>query len=70
MTRAAYSYLPCTYVITDKDQACPPAYQEMFAKQANATVDHCNTGHSPMLVQPSTIAEKVAKVAADAVAKL
>lgn len=36
LTRAAYRYVPSTYVICEKDQAVPPQVQEMFGPQAGA----------------------------------
>ncbi|THV52161.1 hypothetical protein BGAL_0087g00210 [Botrytis galanthina] len=59
LTRAAYTYLPSTYLICENDQAAPSAYQEMFATTAGAQVDRCNAGHSAMLSQTALLAEKI-----------
>ncbi|PWY95830.1 hypothetical protein BO94DRAFT_530561 [Aspergillus sclerotioniger CBS 115572] len=63
VTRAAYEYIPSTYLVCENDQAAPPQYQEMFAALAKAEVDRCSAGHSPMLSQPAMLVEKIAAVA-------
>ena len=67
LTRAAYKYSSSTYLITEDDRACPPAYQEGFAQQANSRIERCQTGHSPMLVAPGMLADKIASAAQQAV---
>ncbi|KAL9106040.1 MAG: hypothetical protein Q9227_008883 [Pyrenula ochraceoflavens] len=49
MTRAAYEYVPSTYLIGEGDQAALPLYQEMFANQIKANIERGPWGHSPML---------------------
>ncbi len=66
LTRAAWKYVPSTYLITENDQAVPPQYQEAFAKQAGATVERCTAGHSPQLSQPEMLARKIGEASARA----
>ncbi|KNG83266.1 hypothetical protein ANOM_008542 [Aspergillus nomiae NRRL 13137] len=61
-TRAAYEYLPSTYLICEGDQAAPAQFQEGFASLARAKIDHCSAGHSPMLSQPGMLGRKIAAV--------
>ncbi|RAK75318.1 alpha/beta hydrolase [Aspergillus fijiensis CBS 313.89] len=61
-TRAAYEYLPSTYLVCEGDQAVPPSFQEGFAGLARAEVDRCTAGHSPMLSQPAMLVGKIAAV--------
>ncbi|PWY88673.1 alpha/beta-hydrolase [Aspergillus sclerotioniger CBS 115572] len=61
-TRAAYEYIPSTYLICVGDQAAPAAFQERFAQLARAEIDRCTAGHSPMLSQPDMLVEKIAAV--------
>ena len=50
LTRAAYKYIPATYVVTENDEAVPAQFQEMFAGAAGATdIIKIAAGHSPML---------------------
>lgn len=64
MSRAAYRYIPSTYVMTEDDQAVPLQYQEMFAAAAGAEVRRISSGHSPQLSKPEELAELV-EVAAE-----
>lgn len=59
ITNEAYRYVPSTYLICDNDQAVPPQFQEMFAKRANALVEHCDSGHSPHLSQPDKLVKEI-----------
>ncbi|PYH93603.1 alpha/beta-hydrolase [Aspergillus ellipticus CBS 707.79] len=61
-TRAAYEYLPSTYLICEEDQAVPVQFQERFAELARAEIDRCSAGHSPMLSQPDMLVGKIAAV--------
>ncbi|KAA8646620.1 hypothetical protein EYZ11_013394 [Aspergillus tanneri] len=70
VTRAAYEYVPSTYLICENDKAAPPQYQEMFAGIAKSEVQRCNAGHSPMLSQPVLLAEQIMAVADKAAAGL
>lgn len=59
LTRAAYEYIPSTYLITENDRALPVQFQEMFAASIKAQVVRCSAGHSPMLSQPAVLVEKI-----------
>ncbi|KAE8149090.1 Alpha/beta hydrolase fold-1 [Aspergillus avenaceus] len=61
-TRAAYEYIPSTYLICEGDQAAPAQFQEGFANLAKAEIDRCSAGHSPMLSQPDMLVGKIAAV--------
>jgi len=69
LTRAAYTYIPSTYLICENDQAAPTQYQEMFAGTANAAVERCSSGHSAMLSQTDMLADKIAAAVERAVNK-
>ncbi|KAL4940866.1 hypothetical protein BDV06DRAFT_230080 [Aspergillus oleicola] len=60
VTRAAYEHISSTYLVCENDQAVPPHFQRMFAEMANAEVESCDTGHSPMLSQPGMLVGKIA----------
>ena len=68
LTRAAWRYIPSTYLICENDQAAPPNFQEMFAASAKAQVKKCSSGHSPHLSQPEVLVAKIDEVAKQAVA--
>lgn len=70
LTRAAWRYVPSTYLICENDHAAPPQYQEMFAASAKARVEKCTSGHSPHLSQPEMLVHKVHEAAQKAVAGL
>ncbi|KAI1869821.1 uncharacterized protein JN550_005411 [Neoarthrinium moseri] len=59
LSRAAYRYVPSTYLICEEDQAVPAAYQKIFAQLANATTLKMKTRHSPMLSKPSELADVI-----------
>lgn len=61
MTRAAYSYVPSTYLVCDKDKAAPPEVQCMFAKRAGSLIEHCDAGHSPHLSQTTMLVTRIVK---------
>ena len=70
LTRAAWRYIPSTYLICENDQAAPPQYQEMFAASAKSEVKRCNSGHSPQLSQPDMLVQKIHEASEKAVAAL
>ncbi|KAL8722845.1 MAG: hypothetical protein Q9225_000732 [Loekoesia sp. 1 TL-2023] len=70
LTRAAWRYVPCTYLICDNDQAVPPQYQDMFAQSAGATVERCSSGHSPHLSQPQMLVQMIHAASQKAVSSL
>ena len=59
LTRAAYKYIPCTYLVCENDQAAPVVYQERFAEMAGATVVRCGADHSPMLSQVDVLVTRI-----------
>ena len=59
ITRAAWRYIPSTYLICKNDQVAPVQYQEMFAATAKAVVESCGASHSPMLSQPDFLADRI-----------
>ncbi|KAI1396384.1 catalytic protein [Hypoxylon fuscum] len=59
LTRAAYRYIPSTYIVCEDDQAVPPVFQEQFGGSINATVLKIKSGHSPMLSQTEKLVEMV-----------
>ena len=54
----------------ENDQAAAVGYQEKFAATANAQVERCSAGYSPMLSQPKMLAERIVEVLKAAVAGL
>ncbi|KAI4157802.1 MAG: hypothetical protein LQ342_007997 [Letrouitia transgressa] len=67
ITRAAWRYIPSTYLICESDQAAPPQYQEMFANNAKAHIERCSAGHSPQLSQVDMLVRKIEDAAHRAV---
>jgi len=67
LTRAAYTYIPCTYLVCENDQAAPVVYQERFAEMAGATVVRCGAGHSPMLSQVDVLVRRIGEAVERAV---
>jgi pimeloyl-ACP methyl ester carboxylesterase len=63
LTRAAYRYVPSTYVVCEKDQAVPPQVQEMFGTSAGATLLRLDSGHSPQLSKTDELVGMVAEFA-------
>lgn len=59
VTRAAYKYIPSTYVVAEDDRAVPLQYQEMFAAATGAEVRKISSGHSPQLSKPEELADLV-----------
>ena len=70
LTRAAWRYIPSTYLVCENDKAAPPQYQEMFAAISNAQVEKCSSGHSPHLSQPKMLVQKIHEAAQKVVAGL
>ncbi|KAL8966961.1 MAG: hypothetical protein Q9183_003136 [Haloplaca sp. 2 TL-2023] len=67
LTRAAWRYIPSTYLICENDNAVPPQMQDAFAATVQAHVERCSTGHSPMLSHPAMLAEKIHEAALKAI---
>lgn len=59
-------YVPVTYLICENDQAVPVQLQEGFAQRANAKVERCSAGHSPMLSQTEMLAGNIVNAAEEA----
>jgi pimeloyl-ACP methyl ester carboxylesterase len=51
---AAWQTVPSTYVICERDNAIPPAVQEMLSRRAG-TVIRLDSGHSPFLSRPDDV---------------
>ncbi|KAG6368752.1 hypothetical protein INS49_002966 [Diaporthe citri] len=59
ISRAAYKYIPSTYVVAEDDHALPLQYQEMFAAATGAEVKKIKSGHLPQLSKPEELAELI-----------
>ncbi|KAI6087401.1 hypothetical protein F4821DRAFT_107653 [Hypoxylon rubiginosum] len=59
LTRAAYRYIPSTYVVCENDHGPPPQWQELCGKNAGSTVLKIDSGHSPMLSKPDELANMI-----------
>ncbi|KAL9103287.1 MAG: hypothetical protein Q9163_001665 [Psora crenata] len=68
ITRAAWRYIPSTYLICKNDNAAPLQYQEGFAALAEAEVERSSSGHSPHLSQPKMLVQKIHEAVQKAVA--
>jgi pimeloyl-ACP methyl ester carboxylesterase len=62
LTAAAWRNIASTYIICERDQAVPLHAQEVMAQRAES-MQRISTGHSPMLSQPSELAEIINGVA-------
>jgi pimeloyl-ACP methyl ester carboxylesterase len=51
---AAWQTIPSTYVVCERDNAIPPAAQEMMSANAG-TVSHLDAGHAPFLSRPHDV---------------
>ncbi|MGA7810192.1 alpha/beta fold hydrolase, partial [Bradyrhizobium sp.] len=56
LTKAAWRGRPTFYLIGDQDHAIPRAEQEKMATRMNATIEHVDTSHVPMLSKPEAVA--------------
>lgn len=63
MKRAAWRYLPSTFVKCTADQAILPPVQDVFAKMANSTVKSIDSGHSAFLSHPLEVIALLEQVA-------
>jgi pimeloyl-ACP methyl ester carboxylesterase len=70
ITRAAFKYIPSTYLLCENDKAAPPQYQKMFAKLAGSTLLKCDASHSPMLSHTDLLLKHIMDAAEKAVAEL
>ncbi|KAI1654338.1 catalytic protein [Daldinia decipiens] len=67
LTRAAYRYIPSTYVVCGNDQGPPPQYQEMWGKNAGSIMLRINSGHSPMLNKTDELVNMIVEAAHGAI---
>ncbi|MDX6600113.1 MAG: hypothetical protein QOE87_4000 [Gaiellales bacterium] len=51
---AAWRTVPSTYVVCERDNAIPPALQELMAQRAG-TISRIDAGHSPFLSRPGEV---------------
>ena len=63
LTQAAWRDRPTFYLIGDQDQAIVRVEQERMAARMNATIDHVDSSHLPMLSQPDAVASFILKAA-------
>jgi hypothetical protein len=59
LTRAAYNYINSTYLVCENDQVIVREHQEMFARMANARVETCSAGYSPMLSKTEMLVRRI-----------
>jgi pimeloyl-ACP methyl ester carboxylesterase len=57
VTEVAWSTIPSTYLITERDAVFPLFAQEALSGRAGSTVHRLDTGHSPFLSQPEATAD-------------
>ncbi|KAH8429252.1 alpha/beta hydrolase [Aspergillus melleus] len=63
VARAAYRYIPSTYLVCENDVHMPPPFQEAFSSFAEAEVERCSAGHAPMLSQPDMLVQRISTAA-------
>ena len=63
LTKAAWHGRPTFYLIGDQDHAIPRAEQEKMATRMDATIEHVNASHVPMLSKPEVVANFILKAA-------
>ncbi|KAI1506466.1 alpha/beta-hydrolase [Biscogniauxia marginata] len=66
LSRAAYRYIPSTYVICENDKGPPPQFQEVCGKNAKAEIRRMNSGHSPMLSKTDELVKLITVAAGGA----
>jgi pimeloyl-ACP methyl ester carboxylesterase len=64
----AWRRVPSTYVVCERDNAIPPALQELMAQRAG-TVSRMDCGHSPFLVRPAELTAIIQETLAALVAE-
>lgn len=52
-----------TYVLCEKDQAVPPAFQEQMARLGGFDIVRVDSGHSPQLSKPGDVLAIIKRVA-------
>jgi len=66
---AAWRSVPSTYVICGRDNAIPPALQELMSQRAG-TVSHIDASHSPFLSRPGEVTAIIQETLAAVVAEV
>lgn len=56
VTRVAWKAKPTTYVLTQRDELVPPAFQEHLVSRSGADVVRVDTGHTPFEDDPAWFA--------------
>jgi len=64
VTAAGWKDVPTSYIVSDQDQAIPPAMQIEMAHAAGAEILHVYSSHSAFLSQPAQLADLIVQVAA------
>jgi pimeloyl-ACP methyl ester carboxylesterase len=64
---AAWTTVPATYVVADRDPELPAAVQEMMATGKARELRHIDSAHSPFLSRPRELAEIIGEVARSSV---
>jgi pimeloyl-ACP methyl ester carboxylesterase len=65
---AAWKTVPSTYVICERDNAIPPALQELMAQRAG-TVSRMDASHSPFLSRPGEVTAIIQETLAAVIAR-
>ena len=65
---AAWRTVPLTYVVCGRDNAIPPALQELMSQRAG-TVSHMDASHSPFLSRPGEVTAIIQETLAAVVAR-
>jgi pimeloyl-ACP methyl ester carboxylesterase len=65
---AAWRTVPSSYVICDRDNAIPPALQELMSQRAGS-VSHVDASHSPFLSRPGEVTAIIQETLAAVVAR-
>ena len=65
---AAWRTVPSTYVVCGRDNAIPPALQELMSQRAG-TVSHIDASHSPFLSRPGEVTAIIQETLAAVVAR-
>jgi pimeloyl-ACP methyl ester carboxylesterase len=66
---AAWQTVPSTYVVCERDNAIPPALQELMAQRAG-TVSRLDSSHSPFLSRPGEVTAIIQETLATVVAQV
>jgi pimeloyl-ACP methyl ester carboxylesterase len=64
VTAVGWKNLPAAYIVSDQDQAIPPAMQVEMARTAGADVLHISSSHSAFLSRPAELADLIVQVLA------